>query len=83
MGEEAFGLLLDEAFGRMGLRTVTLECYACNSSGIAFWRKNKTRYNAYETLLPNRKFWDGEFWDSLYFSIDVDDWRKVAHDDPE
>jgi len=71
LGSEAVRLLLFEAFGNMGLKTVFGECYMCNEAW-KFWKKIKTKYDGQETILPNRKLWKGRFYDSLYFSIDAD-----------
>ena len=71
MGTEAVRLLLSEAFGNMGLKTVFGECYMCNE-GWKFWKKMVTNYEGRETILPNRKLWKGRFYDSLYFSFDAD-----------
>jgi len=76
-GFEAVHLLLQEAFDRMGLKTVCGECYGCNTLGLVLWDTAAEKYGAYHTTLPNRKFWAGKFWDSYYFSIDADDWRRV------
>jgi RimJ/RimL family protein N-acetyltransferase len=77
LGEKAVDLLLEEGFARMGLKTVCGECYHCNTAGADFWEKITERYGGTLATLPNRKFWKGRFWGSMYFSIDAEDWRKV------
>lgn len=83
LGEKAVDLLLEEAFDRLGLKTVFGECYLCNQNGYHFWVEIAKKYHTGGyvghpgAILPNRKFWAGKFWDSYYFSIDGDDWRKV------
>lgn len=77
LGKEAVDLILAEGFDRMGLKTIFGECY-CTHEGVEFWKKITQQYKGYETVLPNRKFWSGRFWDSLYFSIDADDWRNLG-----
>lgn len=69
-GSDCVDMLLDEAFNKMNLKTVTGECYECNP-GIKFWYRVIDKYDGYKTILKNRKFWDGKYHDSLYFSIDV------------
>jgi len=76
LGEQAVDLLLAEGFDRMGLKTIFGECYYCNDAH-EFWLKITEGFGGYITRLPNRKFWAGQFWDSLYFSIDGDCWRQV------
>lgn len=69
IGSDCIDMLLDEAFNKMNLKTVTGECYKCNP-GIDFWYRLIEKYNGYKTILPNRKFWNGKHHDSLYFSVD-------------
>lgn len=68
-GEKAVGLLLDKAFNYLNLKTVCGECYVCNLA-IPFWEKIVDKYKGANIFLPNRKYWDGVYHDSLYFSID-------------
>ena len=72
LGTKAVHLLLSEAFGNMGLKTVFGECYWTNSGAIGFWKAMRSKYAGQETILPNRKLWKGKFYDSLYFSFDAD-----------
>jgi RimJ/RimL family protein N-acetyltransferase len=76
-GEKAVELLLDNAFNRLNLQTVFGECYESNPAAT-FWAEITEKYNGYRTSLPNRKYWDGRYWDSLYFSIDRDNVHKGA-----
>ena len=76
-GKQAVALLLDEGFKRMNLQTIFGECYQVNESGCKFWENIVTTYNGYMCVLPKRKFWNGQFWDSMYFSIDTEEFRKV------
>lgn len=68
-GTESVLLLCDEGFSRMGLKTVLGEAFKCNPHWT-FWENLTNRFNGYSTNLPNRKFWDGLWWDSFYFSWD-------------
>lgn len=70
-GKQAVDLVLREAFKNMNLKTVWGECYYCNPA-IGFWRKIINKYNAKEAALLNRKYYNGHYWNSLYFSIDRD-----------
>lgn len=76
-GTAAVGALLAEAFERLRLQTVFGECYEINTA-VDFWRRVVARYGAYETSLPSRKFWNGRFHDSYYFSVSVAQWRAQA-----
>jgi len=75
-GEKAVELVLDQAFNSLNLKTVWSECYGCNEKGCGFWQSIAAKYNSFTTAIPNRKFWNGEFYNSLYFSIDAEDFRK-------
>ena len=69
-GAEAVGMVLDNAFGNMGLATIYGECYDCNPA-VEFWQKITKEYGGYYTLIPRRKRWQGQLYDALHFSI----WR--------
>ncbi|MHC4160135.1 MAG: GNAT family N-acetyltransferase [Planctomycetota bacterium] len=76
-GEKSVDLILDYAFNYLGLKTVCGECYCCNPA-FAFWQKIYPKYSANPTwrYLPNKKYWDGKFYDSFYFSFDREDYAK-------
>lgn len=83
-GEETVDLLLDQAFNHLNLQTVFGEAYMCNP-WWEFWKKVTRKY-IYEGIrekvgtgwvnLPNRKYWQGQYYSSLYFSIDKDDFNN-------
>lgn len=68
-GEAALDKILCVAFNQLRLVMVYGECYECNPA-VDFWRKMVERKRGYCTCLPNRKYWEGEHFDSLYFSFD-------------
>ena len=74
-GSRAVYELLFEAFQNMNLFTVYGEVYDCGN--VAFWDKVVTRYNGFKTHLPGRKFWHGMLYGSMWFSISVDEFRRV------
>lgn len=75
IGKNAVDLLLDKAFNYLNLHTIFGEVYKSNVQGVKFWQSITAKYNGFTTALPNRKFWNGEFHYSLYFSIDRDDFN--------
>ena len=77
-GEKAVDLLLDVAFNQMGLNCVYGECYATNYDGMVFWNKIVRKYDCSQVILRSRKFWQGKFWDSLYFDILKDEYDKIS-----
>ena len=75
-GSDAADMLLDEAFNKLNLKTVFGECYKSNPA-VDFWFRLTEKYEGYKTILPNRKYWNGEYYDSLWFSIDAETYRAV------
>jgi RimJ/RimL family protein N-acetyltransferase len=67
-GKEAVDMLLRRGFGDMHLENIYGECYVCNLA-YSFWQKICEKYGGTYTHLPNRKYYNGTFYDSLYFSI--------------
>ena len=76
IGSDCVEQLLDEAFNKLNLKTVFGECYKSNPAH-EFWFRVAKKYEGYTTVLPNRKFWEGEYHDSLYFSIDSEVYRAI------
>lgn len=68
IGKEAVGLLLNEGFNVLGLKTIYGECYMGEAKN--FWLKIIDKYNFTTARLPNRKYYDGRYYDSIYFSLD-------------
>jgi len=67
-GEQAFDLVLAEAFDAMRLLTVIAETYTHNPS-LGFWRRMAEKRGATVVVLPRRKFWNGRLYDAEYFSF--------------
>ena len=74
VGSDCVDMLLDEAFNKLNLKTVFGECYKSNPAH-EFWFRATQKYGGTTTILPNRKFWNGKHYDSLYFSIDEEAYR--------
>jgi len=64
-GKEAVDLLLDEAFKQMRLYTVYGEVYGCGN--VEFWEKMINDNGAYRTDLPDRKYYQGVVYSSVWF----------------
>ncbi len=75
-GEKAVDLVFNVGFNFMGLKTIIGEVYVCNSA-IDFWRKIAQKYNGYTTMLPNRKYWAGKYYDAMYFSVDKGEFNRI------
>jgi hypothetical protein len=74
-GIQAVDLLLDKAFNYLNLQTVCGECYECNPA-IEFWSKILEEFVAHCCKMPNRKYWGGRYYGSMYFSIDRGNYAK-------
>lgn len=74
LGEQAVDLLLEQAFKFMNLHSIYGEVYMCNKEGVSFWEKIVKKYRGEFVILRDRKFWDGHYSDSLYFTIWGDEW---------
>ena len=76
LGRRCVEMILEVAFDQLNLKTVHGECYKCNPA-VSFWEKICDTYESKTTSLWNRKFWNGQYYDSLYFSIDADEYRII------
>ena len=67
-GTEAAEKILEIGFNQLNLNCIYGECYLSNPS-IKFWEKLVDKYEGEMTVLPARKYIDGDYVSSLYFSI--------------
>lgn len=72
-GKEAVQNLLRYGFEQLGLNRIYAEVYL-TTSRWTFWEKCGFRR---EALLEDRKLWQGEWFDSIYGSIDALQFREV------
>lgn len=69
MRAEALDLILTYAFETMRLDTVYAEVYECNHD-LVWWQYVAGGPECTTARLPNRKWYQGKYWDSLYISFD-------------
>lgn len=67
-GREAVRLFLDRAFNYLNLDWVWGECYMCGHP--EFWRRCAEEYGGLTQVLRARKFYAGDYRDSLYFTFE-------------
>lgn len=73
-GKEALHLLLHEGFMNMSLENIYTETYYCNPN-LLFWEAMNIKFNptikgeSDMIVLPNRKYHNGKYWNSLYINI--------------
>jgi RimJ/RimL family protein N-acetyltransferase len=79
-GTRAVHELLEHGFNNMGLLNIYGETYLC-SKAVDFWYKIIQKYEMYVTILPQRKFFLGECYDSIYFSIDAEAFKRWYYED--
>ncbi|MFA5305895.1 MAG: GNAT family protein [Candidatus Babeliales bacterium] len=75
MAEQAIELILEQVFDYLNLENVYGECYEC-SPYLSIWEETCGKYNARCCYLPNRKYWGGKYYNSLYFNINREEWKK-------
>lgn len=73
IGKKSIEMLLNQGFNFLNLSNIYGECYKCNESHI-FWEKICNKYNAYVTILPAKKYYNGEYYDSMYFNFNYLDY---------
>lgn len=67
IGKAAVDLLIEAGLG-MGLKVIYGEVYKCNPA-LHFWHHILEKYSPKWSWLPNRKMFQGDIYDSEYFSI--------------
>lgn len=70
-GKNVLNLLLKYGFKVCNFRNIFGEAYLCNNN-IDFWQKYIEENNLFSTLLPERKYFNGKYHDSIYFNITKD-----------
>lgn len=73
VGEQVIDMLFNQGFNFLNLSNIYGECYKCNPA-LTFWEKICKKYNGYMTMLPSRKYYNGEYYDSMYFNINCLDY---------
>jgi RimJ/RimL family protein N-acetyltransferase len=73
-GTEATELMLDHAFGQLGLHRVALSVFAFNERAIRSYRKVGF---VVEGRAREAIWRDGRFWDEIHMSILEEDWREL------
>jgi RimJ/RimL family protein N-acetyltransferase len=68
-GDDAFKILLDKAFNELNLLNIWGVCYECNPA-VSFWERQINKYNAFNAMLQNMKYFNGQYWRGLYFSYE-------------
>jgi RimJ/RimL family protein N-acetyltransferase len=59
--------IIEQGFQFMNLEYIWGECFEC--ANYKFWEKIIAERKAESTWLPARKYWNGKYWKSLYFTI--------------
>ena len=81
-GKQAVGLFLDQAFNNLRLEHIYGECYECGP--WRFWNSMALIYSkATRDLacwLPARKYYQGEYHDSYYFTFSAESYRRYTRE---
>ncbi|MFH1761121.1 MAG: GNAT family N-acetyltransferase [bacterium] len=75
-GTKAVELLLEQGFMHMNLENIWGEVYTCNINGMVFWERLVKKYNGNDAFLKNTKYYNGRYWNSLWFNIAREDYIK-------
>ena len=75
---EALDLILTYAFDTMRLDTVFAEVYECNRD-LSWWQHVACGPECTTARLPNRKWYQGRYWGSLYISFDRRSYENPHH----
>lgn len=67
-GRDAVVKIVNEGFNQMNLEVIYGEVYHCNKA-LPFWERVIEDHGAGHVRLPDRKYWNGLYYDSTYFSI--------------
>lgn len=79
-GTEATRLMLDHAFGTLGLHRVALAVFAFNERAIRSYRK----IGFVEEGRSREAIWrDGSFWDEIQMSMLEQEWRAIRAREPQ
>jgi RimJ/RimL family protein N-acetyltransferase len=79
-GTEATGLMLDHAFGALGLHRIALFVFEFNERAIRTYRRCGF---VIEGRARESIFRDGRWWDELAMSVLESDWRTICAGDAE
>jgi RimJ/RimL family protein N-acetyltransferase len=79
-GTEAVELFLRQAFKHLNLANVWGECYTC-SPAVRFWERLIAKHGAFSCRIPARKYWEGNYWPSLYFNFTDFTWVTEESED--
>lgn len=66
-GAKAVDLIIDYGFSYLNLNFIYGEVFKCANHG--FWQRLIDLYHADSTILTARKYYNGQYWDSLYFTF--------------
>ena len=66
--QQGLGMILHEAFLTLNLQNIFTEVYEC-SHLHRFCIESANKYHAKIAILPNRKYWDGKYYDSKYINF--------------
>lgn len=78
-GTQCVEWLLHEGFGNIGFDVIRGEVYECGA--VAFWKKFIKKYNARTWREGDRKYWDFQWYGSLFFRINWGEYERIKKED--
>ena len=73
--QKSLELVLHEGFNKLNLENIFTEVYEC-SHIHRFWIESANKYNAKLVVLPNRKYWNGKYYDSEYINFNKERYNE-------
>ncbi len=73
--EQALKLILDQGFNYLNLENIYTEVYKCNNI-YDFWIDIKRRIDVDVAILPNRKYFNGLYHDSIYINFNKERYNE-------
>lgn len=74
-GEEVLKVLLHEGFMNMNLENIYTEIYNCHPESFS-WHNIAEEYDCYISILPNRKYYNGNYYDSSYINFNKEKFNE-------
>lgn len=80
-GGKAVDMLLEQGFIYLNLENIWGECYECNPL-LYFWTKLISKYDHVNSFkwLDCTKYYQGKYWDSLWFNFEKEKWLRFRND---
>ena len=73
--QKSLKLILHEGFNKLNLENIFTEVYECSHMHM-LWIESANKHNAKLVVLPNRKYWNGKYYDSEYINFNKERYNE-------